>query len=557
MSASNVTVMFKLSGEEKRLIKETLAVVDLDRIIDAFYSVYTAHPVTESFFEGHNIEYLKQKQVSHWKCLLLEGPTEEFLEQARTIGSVHEKTGIDPAIYLSGYSLVLVEIIDDLVNAINAKHALLRKDAIRAYCKLFFLDVAASMQSYVDHTQADISDDAISEFMDDAVKSSMGINQLFVNNLKASQAATRVNKQINSISAAIEEMSATVSTIADNTQKAVASTQDTTVAAHSGRHAADQAFNNMNTITSAVESASQKTAALADSTKKIEEIVTKIHGIANQTNLLALNATIEAARAGEAGRGFAVVANEVKQLSDQTSNATKEISTIIKGFIDHIQEIVASTEDVSKAVEVGREVTDDVKQCIEEIDQHAQEVANRMSTISSTLEEQSLASSKISNASCQILNDSQLSKDLSGANSDQSRDASNDMSHLINSLGAMSDGGGKAIIKLAKSDHVIWKRKMADLLLGKAEMKLEELSDHTQCRLGKWYYGTGEDMCGAMAAFKKLEAPHARVHKAGREAFELHQAHKHDAALEKLNELEVASEEVIALLNELDKLTEN
>ena len=82
------------------------------------------------------------------------------------------------------------------------------------------------------------------------------------------------------------------------------------------------------------------------SSNRIADIIGTIDSIAFQTNILALNAAVEAARAGDAGRGFAVVASEVRSLSHRTTEAAKEIKTLITASVE---QVASGTEVVNVA----------------------------------------------------------------------------------------------------------------------------------------------------------------------------------------------------------------
>lgn len=98
------------------------------------------------------------------------------------------------------------------------------------------------------------------------------------------------------------------------------------------RHTVQHALDAMNQLIEGVDRIENRMGEVHEAIESISAITGTIDAIARQTNLLALNATIEAARAGEAGKGFAVVASEVKELANNTSEATGEIDTALENI---------------------------------------------------------------------------------------------------------------------------------------------------------------------------------------------------------------------------------
>ena len=240
-----------------------------------------------------------------------------------------------------------------------------------------------------------------------------------------------INQNIMEISAAMEETGANIDSQTTSIQNIDKTCKDTTHAVDVLVSHAEEMSDKAKEIGERVNEAVQKLMTDKDSavvkadesrnrmqmaiqqTKIIGEITTvsaSIEEIASQTNLLALNASIEAARAGESGKGFAVVAEEIKQLSEDTSNEIRKVNDLTQKVFESVK--ILSTESNELLVFLDETVYDKFASLANQykedanyyeetsgsMEHNAEEVMDAIQSISNVLENASSAQMELASA---------------------------------------------------------------------------------------------------------------------------------------------------------------
>ena len=382
-----------------------------------------------------------------------------------------------------------------------------------------------------------------------AVTLSMQTSEAAISNGRQINSSEDVSHSAQSISSASEELSASIGEINRNAEDAHELSSEVSNAASEGQDAAGRSREAMQDIVSHLNHSVTQADHLKEASVAIGSILKDIEAIAKQTNLLALNATIEAARAGDAGLGFAVVAREVKGLSNQSTQATENIQSQILTLRTYIENMVQSLSASEKSLHEGTRHVEMMETQMASIAEQSLNVRMHMADVSEVLSQQTAAAQEVAGSIMHVT-----------SKTSESLDATHHLSNIVDKtasligqqLEALADANipGK-VVRLAKADHVLFKKRLADMFSGKQSLRDEELADHTACRLGKWYQGERAGRFNGHPSFQALEAPHKRFHAGGIEAARKFNLGDRTGALAEMDKVEEASQTVIALLDDL------
>jgi methyl-accepting chemotaxis protein len=233
----------------------------------------------------------------------------------------------------------------------------------------------------------------------------------------------------------VEEMEQAGRTVSGNASQIVEAAEKTTEASIRGRQAVDTSSGLIMRIKEDSQTISAKSKALVSSVEEIGNIIGSVNAIAEQSKILAVNASIEAAKAGEYGVGFAVVAQEVKDLAQQSKEATLQITGTLNSIRRAIENMVTTASNGEQRTEEGVLMIAKTGAIVNDLSDAIRENSEFANIINTSVNQQTVGLSQIATAIEQINVSAMENQEISRKIADSTRQMTSTMEELSDLVG--------------------------------------------------------------------------------------------------------------------------
>jgi len=438
LDRAQATIEFSLDGKVVEANENFLSVMgySLDEIKGKHHSTFV------------DPEYKNSPDyAAFWEALKRgEFQSGEYKRFGRNGAEVWIQASYNPILDGSGKPFKVVKFASDISDEVNKRHK--DEEERRETAKAQSLVVDSLAEGLRKLSQGDLTNTIDQAFSSEyeqlrndfnaavsQLKETMGSIVSTVEGIR--HGASEISTAADDLSKRTENQAATLEQTAAALDEITSTVKQTAEGATEANSVADETRKDAQQSGEIVKETVEAMGEIENSSKQISQIIGVIDDIAFQTNLLALNAGVEAARAGDAGRGFAVVAQEVRALAQRSSDAAKEIKTLITESSQHVETGVDRVGRAGKA--------------LEEIVGRVESVSSLVSDIAASAKEQSTSLSEVNTAVNKMDQVTQQNASMVEQTTAASHSLANDSDELMNQVSHFEIGDEKASAPASKT----------------------------------------------------------------------------------------------------------
>lgn len=519
----------------------------IESVTDLHYEYILNSKALKKIIEDHStLEKLKKTFREYLKSLFSGKIDDDYCRKRQIIGTVHYNIKLYPEWYIGAQGRILDVLIPMLTERIRDRKKL--SFALVSLNKLIHFDSQIILKSY-----SEMFTYSMNETLCSAVERTSDSKNI--------EAAVNTKEKIQNTVDTLEKIKSNMDLSRNDWKKSekeftylLQESDRSLLEMKNTRDRISESLSSIEKISSSYRELVKNWSGLNREIENIKGVVSIIEDIAERTNLLSLNASIEAARAGKNGAGFAIVSSEVNKLSVQTAESAQNITRLVKTLVSEMKNMDAESRKMGEVLEEkvssALQAADSLEQMKNSINQSAAALSQFQGTYTSVLNE-------FNQLNEELLDLLEIQKIITN-------DTENNARMLFKSTYEINEIRKKNLeqiasptlllmIRTVKTEHMLWKWWLISYLFGLYHLPEEQVLDHTQCRLGKWYYSVQNPAIKDLSYFRDMEEPHAELHRLAKSIFQQIKNNDVIRARSEINELENVSFKIIGFLDSLEK----